>query len=171
VRRAVVVLVLSTVLVAVGTPPADAASTRAEYIAQVDPICQTFAGPLGDAWGAFHRNFKGMLRAAKSGNFKRFLKGTKRMAVSLNGISQTRTSMIDQIAAVPPLAGDAGTVGTWLGYLRQEGGLEGSAASALRRLQIAKSFHRLRRADKASAAGIGAISGFGFQVCGTFPVV
>jgi hypothetical protein len=30
----------------VAVPPAQAATTRLEYIAQVDPICQSFEGPV-----------------------------------------------------------------------------------------------------------------------------
>jgi hypothetical protein len=168
-RRTVVALVLSVGLIAAS--PANAASTRAEYIAQVDPICQSFVGAMGDAWGAYHRAYKRMIRLAKSGTPKAFLRQTRRTAGSLNQLARTRTSMTDQIAVVPPPTTDAGTVGTWLGYLRNEEGFEVSAASALRRLAINKFFKRLRQADKAETAGTQVISGFGFQACGNFPVV
>ena len=39
--------VLSVGVIAVGAAPARAASTRAEYIAQVDPICESFVGTPG----------------------------------------------------------------------------------------------------------------------------
>jgi len=170
-RKAVMPFVLSMGLVVGWAAPADAASTRAEYIAQVDPICQSFVGPLGEAWSAYHRNFKRTIRAARADNTKAFLRGTKKVAQSLNLISRTRTGMVDQIAAVPPPDTDAGTIGTWLSDLRQEGALESSAASAVLSLRINKFFRRLRQADDAETVARGAISGFGFTVCGNFPVV
>lgn len=111
-----------------------------------------------------------MTRAAKAFRVSRFLKLTKKTAASLSLLSQTRTGMTDQIAAVPPPAEDASTVGSWLGYLGQEEAFESSGASALLRLRIDKFFKRLGQADKAWTAGKGAIAGFGFQVCGVFPI-
>ena len=63
-RKGVIPFVLSVGLIAIWAAPADAASTRAEYIAQVDPICQSFVGPLGDSWAGYHKNYKAMTRAA-----------------------------------------------------------------------------------------------------------
>ena len=76
-RKAVMPFVLSVGLIAVWAAPADAASTRAEYIAQVDPICQSFVGPESSALSAFITNSKRLGRVAKSslrsGKFKPFL--------------------------------------------------------------------------------------------------
>jgi len=170
-RRALIVLGLSLGLIAGGAAQADAASTRAEYIAQVDPVCQSFVGPMGDAFAAYQRSFKALNHAAKTGNTKRFLRGTKRTAAALNRIAQTRTSMIDQIAPVPPVASDVATINTWLGFLRQEAGFENAAATAILGLKVGKFFHNLRLADTAQTSGRGAVAGFGFQVCGTPPIV
>src|SRR5262245_60584939 len=146
--------------------PAHAASTRAEYIAQVDPACQTFVQPVNAGFGAFNRNYKRMIRAAKSGTVKAFLNATSRTAGSLRRLADVHSSMIAQIAAVPPVPADAGTVGTWLDYLRQEETAERSAAWALAQIKISKFFRKLRQADQALRSGQAAISGFGFQVCG-----
>jgi hypothetical protein len=169
-RRGSAVLVLSLVLCAVAATPAAAAPTRPEYIAQVDPICQSSAGPLGTAWGAYHRAYKRTTHAAKVGNFKAFLSGTKKESVTLNQLSRTRTGMLDQIAAVPPPDADAGTIGVWLTDLRNESAFEAAAASAALSLKINKFFKKLGQADKAWNAGKVAIAGFGFQACGVFPV-
>jgi hypothetical protein len=170
-RKALFALVLVMGLIVGQGAQASAASTRAEYIAQVDPICQAFVGPLGDAFSAYQKNFKAANRAAKSGTFKQFLRTTKKTAVSLNVIAGTRTSMIDQIAPVPPVAGDAATISAWLGFLRQESGFESSAASALLRLKTGKFFHNLGQADNAQESGTSAVAGFGFHVCGAPPIV
>jgi hypothetical protein len=168
-RGAIVAALLA--IAVVGVTPAHAAPTRAEYIAQVDPICHSFVGPMGGAWGSFRRAFKRMDRLAKSGTVKAWLKQTRRTAASLTQLSQIRTSMTDQIAVLVPPAADSGTVGLWLGYLRNEGAFESSAASALLALSIDKFFKRLGQADKAWLQGKETATGFGFHTCGTFPVV
>jgi len=168
-RRAIAVSVLSTGLVIAGAAPA-AASTRGEYVAQVDPICQSFVAPENAAFGTYKRNFKRMGHLAKSGTFKAFLRQTKRTARSLNGFAQVYSTVTDQIATVPPSDGDAATIGVWLNDRRQAAGAATSAATALVRLQIRKFFQRLSQFDAAEAAGIQTITGFGFQVCGVVPV-
>ena len=170
-RKALVALVLSICLLGALPEAAAAAPTRSEYIAQVDPICQSFVPPLGGAWGAYNKAFKGTSRAVRMGNRKGFVRGTRKLARSLDRISSTRTTMIGQIAAVPPPDADAGTIATWLNALRQEAGLETSAARAIRGLKVGKFFKLSQRADGAETAGKDAIAGFGFAVCGNFPIV
>ena len=170
-RQALVSLVLSICVLGAWPGVAAAAPTRSEYIAQVDPICQSFVPPLGAAWSSYNRAFKSTSRAVRKGNKKGFLRGTRKLARSLNAISGNRTTMIGQIAAVPPPDADAGTIATWLNALRQEAGLETSAARAIRHLKISKFFKLSRQADGAETAGKDAIAGFGFAVCGNFPIV
>lgn len=168
VKRGLTALVLALVVLnaAVAAAPADAASTRAEYIAQVDPICVASVGAENNALAAIQRNSRRWVHAAKSGNVKAFIRQTRRVAGSVNGYAQIHASLTEQIAAVPPLAADAGTVGTWLNDRRQAEALYRSAASTLNAFKIRKFFQRLRQGDAADAAGRGAIAGFGFQVCG-----
>jgi hypothetical protein len=168
-RGAIAAALLATAVVA--ATPAHAASTRGEYIAQVDPICQSFVGPMGEAWGSYGRNYKRMIRLAGSGTLKAWLKQTRRTAASLTRLSQIRTSLTDQIAMVAPPAADTGTVGLWLGYLRNEEAFESSAASALLVLSIDKFYKRLGQADKALRLGKKTATEFGFHTCGTFPVL
>ena len=144
-RKGLIALALSVGLLAAWPGVAATAPTRSEYIAQVDPICQSFVAPLGSAW--------------------------RKVARSLNRISGTRTILIGQIAGVQPPDADAGTINTWLNDLRQEAGIETSAAAAIKRLKFGKFFTLLRQADGAETAGKQAIAGFGFAVCGVFPIV
>jgi hypothetical protein len=145
---------------------ASAASTRAEYIAQADPICQSFVGPMGDAWAAYNRNARRAERHVNKGTYKSWVRLVRLTAASLERLAQIRTSMIDQIAALPSPPEDAQTIVTWLNYLRQEAGFETSAARALRHLKFAKANDKSVLADKAENAAKRTISGFGFQVCG-----
>jgi hypothetical protein len=151
---------------AVAATPAHAASTRAEYIAQVDPICQSYKGPeLNDA-KAFHRNHKLWVRAAIKGTVKEFARQTHRLAQSLLAWDRLHSSMTEQIAAIPPVPADAAVIDTWLNDRRQSDASADAAALALNKFQIRRFFRLTSRADKLERAGIQAINGFGFQVCG-----
>jgi hypothetical protein len=165
-HRAVTAFVLSVGLIAAGAAPAVADSTRAEYIAQVDPICQAFVGPERDAGKTFIKNVKRWARLAESEKVKPFVRQTRRTASSLDRLVQIDVRLTDQIAAVPPPAADAGTIGTWLNYRREADGLLSSAASAFRHFKFRLFLKRAGAADAASTASIRTISGFGFQVCG-----
>jgi hypothetical protein len=165
-RKAVMPFVLSVGLIALWAAPADAASTRAEYVAQVDPICQSFVGPNDDAVGAYLRNEKRLGRVASKGTLKQFGAQTKRIARSLNRIALIEANLTDQIATVPPATEDFATVGTWLNHRRQEEALLRSAASILVQFRPYKQyFRKLKMADAADEAATRTVSGLGFQVC------
>ena len=165
-RKAVLPFVLSVGLIAVWAAPADAASTRAEYVAQVDPICQSYKGAeLNDA-KAFHRNYKLWVRTARNGTVKAFVRQNHRLAQSLFAWDRLHSSMTEQIAAIPAVPADATVIDTWLNDRRQSDAFADAAASALSKLRIRSFFRLTGRADKVEQAGIQAISGFGFQVCG-----
>jgi len=150
----------------VAVPPAQAASTRAEYVAQVDPICQASAGPLSSGFATYQAAFRRAVRSARKGNIKAFIRAARATANSLIGLSQIHANLANQIQPVQPVATDAAAVSSWLNALRQEGGFEAAAASALQHAKIRVFFSNLNQADTALAAGKSAIAGFGFHVCG-----
>ena len=162
-------LLLSVGLLVIGgTGHANAASTRAEYIAQVDPICQSFVASENAAYKAYRKNTKRWDHLALSGSVKAWLNATRRTSKSLMRFVQLDVALVEQIAAVSPPAADAGTVDTWLNDRRHANALTASAAAALNRPVpgIDKYFRQVGRANSWAAAGQRAIDGFGFQVCG-----
>jgi hypothetical protein len=165
-RKAVMPFVLSVGLIAVWAAPADAASTRAEYVAQVDPICQSFVGPNDNAFRTLFKNEKLLGRVARNGTLKQFGAQTKRVARSLKQLAQIQANLTNQIAAVPPPTEDFATVGTWLNSRRQEEALVRSAASILVQFRPYKQYlHKLDMADAADQAATRTVSGLGFHVC------
>ena len=165
-RKAVIPFVLSMGLIATSAASADAASTRAEYIAQVDPICQSFVAPNDQAFHAWVKNEKLLGHVARNGTLKQFGAQTKRVARSLKQIAGIEANLTNQIAAVPAPIEDFGTVGTWLNYRRQEEATLRSAASVLVQFKPYKQyFRKLDVADAADEAATRTVSGLGFQVC------
>ena len=165
-RKAVMPFVLSMGLIAVWATPADAASTRAEYVAQVDPICQSFVGPTVQAGTAFNKDYKEWTRRLSKGTLKGWVRQTGRTAHSLRRFNQLHAGLTEQIAAVSPPAADAGAVSTWLADRRQADVFSESAASAFGRFKFGKFHKKIGQANAADGAGVDAISALGFQVCG-----
>jgi hypothetical protein len=166
-RRGLPAVVGAALAIAILLPSsASAASTRAEYISQVDPICTSYAAPLGNAFKAYHKNFKALNKNAKSGTFKAFLRSLRATAASLTTIAGLHANMINQIAAVPPVPADQGTITAWLNALRLEQSSEVGAAGSLRHGKFKAFFNKLDQADGAVNAAGNAIQGFGFTVCG-----
>jgi hypothetical protein len=165
-RKAVMPFVVSVGLIGVGAAPADAASTRADYVAQVDPICQSFAGPVNDAAKTYRKNFKDWERRLTKGSLKGWVRQTGRTFRSLRHLVQVNAGLTDQIAAVTPPAEDAGTINTWLTNRNKAERWAYSAALAFDGFKFDRFDKLNRRAGRAEDAGYRAISGFGFRVCG-----
>jgi hypothetical protein len=165
-QKAVMPFVLSVGLIAVWAAPADAASSRAEYVGQVDAICQSFVGPNDNAIHAWFKNEKLLGRVAAKGTLQQFVAQTKRLARSIQRVARIKANLTNQIAIVPPPTEDFATVATWVNYRRQEEAAVKSAASILVQFRPYKQyFHKLDVADAADAAATRTVAGLGFQVC------
>jgi hypothetical protein len=160
-------IALATVGIAlIVVPTAEAAATRAEYVAQVDPICKSFESPLATSFATYSADYKRLLRTAKKGRIKAFVRAARATAAALNVLSGLHTNLAAQIQTVPPPTADAAVVFTWLNALRQEGSLATAAATALLHAKFKAFNSYLGQADAALAAGKNAIAGFGFATCG-----
>jgi hypothetical protein len=164
-KRFLLVSVAAIVAVCVGAVPAQAASTRTDYIAQVDPICAASAPVISQAYGSYSRNYKRWAHLASHGTLKGWVKQTRRTGASLSRFNQAEARLTDQLAAIPPAPGDESTIGSWLSYRRQAEALGGAAANALSHIQVGKFFKLAGRGDKAAVAGVRVAEGVGFQVC------
>jgi hypothetical protein len=166
VRYVLLVLLALAVSGLIGAGAVSAASTRAEYVAQVDPICDAHVGPLGQALSAYNKNYKRWVHVATHGSLKAWLKQTKRLARSLNGFDSAHSSLTQEIAAVPPAAEVASTVASWLDLRRRAEAYDQAAITALRRLSIGKFYKAIDGANSADLAAGRSVAGLGFQVCG-----
>lgn len=165
-RRAVIGAVLSVGVIAVGVAPAGAASTRAEYIAQVDPLCQSFVSRINDARTAYNRNYKRWGHDLNHGSLKGWERQTHRTFQSLRTVVQIEAGLTDQIAAVPAPAEDAATIDAWLRGRNKAERIGASAAFAFDSFKFDLFGKRINQSNRAFATGLKAISGFGFQTCG-----
>jgi hypothetical protein len=158
--------VAAIVAVGISAAPAQAASTRAEYIAQADAICQTFTPSLNQTYATYRHNDKRWARLASHGTLKAWVKQTRRTGAALSRYLQVHAALTEQLAALSPAPGDEALIATWISYRRQAESIGAAAATALSRIDVGKFFKFVGQANKAEFAGMKVVEGFGFQVCG-----
>ena len=147
-RGAVAVALLAIPLVAI--PHAEAAATRAEYVAQVDPLCRANLGPWQKSVSADVKSFKKWVRLSNRGTFKAWVRQTHTHARALKRHVRVHAGLTEQISAVPPPAEDAQLVASWLRYRDEYERLTQSAAKAFDAFKFKKSNKLVGRAIKAS---------------------
>lgn len=134
---------------AVAVTPAHAASTRAEYIAQADPICLS-------ANTAMKQAAKGLQQDKKTGRFKVAARKIRAQA-AIFGLA------VEQIAAVEAPTSDAQLIGIWVQMLRSEVPVAHRLAKDYAHGHIlTKAYFRLGRLITESEA---LVASFGFQYC------
>jgi hypothetical protein len=157
--------VAGAVALAITAVPAHAASTRAEYVAQVDPICQASEAAAAEARQAFRRNTKRLVRQGRARNAKKVNRLSRKAARNLNRLVSIEADLTTQIAAVPPAPADSNIVSAWLQDRRDAEALSGAAARALKRHKFKKFGSKLGRAIRAGIVARRRVKDFGFQYC------
>ena len=153
-RKAVIPFVLSVGLIAVGAASAEAASTRADYIAQADPIC--LATSQADAHA-----LSGAVTDINKGRFKVAARKVRREGVFFS-------AGVDLLAALERPPADVLLLGSWIDSLRAQVPIVKRFARALSHKQA----KRLRRTfaqfliarDKTAAL----VDEYGFALCNKF---
>jgi hypothetical protein len=151
-------------LMAVGATSASAASTRAEYVAQVDPICQTAAGPARRALKRFLKDEGrlGKIAHPTKRQVRALVNPLARMLIRLGSIEAGVTS---QIATVQPAPGDEAIVASWVQDRTQYSQLSVAGARKFRKLKVVAAARLLSQADTALLQGQQLIASFGFRYC------
>jgi hypothetical protein len=165
-RKAVMALVVSMGLIAVWAAPAEAASTRAEYIAQVDPMCRENLGPWQETYAAEVKTFKKWMGLSKNGALKAWIRQTHRYARALERHVQVHASLTQQISTVPPPVDDAQLVASWLLYRNEYERLTQSAADAFDAFKFRQWGKLIGRANEIGDTEWGAAASLGLlQAC------
>lgn len=152
-RKAVMPFVLSAGLIALWTAPADAASTRAEYAAQADPICKS-----GDK--NINRHWKRFLRLAKQYPFK-----IQAAANALEGAGRSYSSAVRSLGLIPPPPGDEARISQWLDLHSRSAAKYPLAASAYRANDYKRLNRLLGNADRLERQASSLMSDFPFGYC------
>jgi hypothetical protein len=153
------------VALAITASTAIAASTRAEYVAQVDPICQA-AHAAGQAEvKRYERQVRRLTRHGFDPDHPS--KALLRAAVGFaDRIAKIERPSFAQIAAITPAPGDEATVAEWLRLRARETAYFQRAFHAFARNQKTHQFRRLSaKADKANLEAESLVGDWGFEHC------
>jgi len=150
-RKAVMPFVLSLALIAVWVAPADAASTRAEYAAQADPICRSADQDTTHLWKRFLR----LNKVSKSKGATNALRSIKARIKSANR----------ELSLITPPPGDEALIGEWIGIWDQIATRWGFAALGYKLKlwsEVDNQFHKISQRGRQARR---VVSGFPFQAC------
>jgi hypothetical protein len=148
--------------------PSRAASTRTEYVAQVELICKADQIPIA-------KSYFGLFNATPTvGDSDHPTKHDRRRAAHALGRFYTRISNLygrtsGEIGAVPPAPGDETTIAAWLTGRAQAQALWLRAGRAARHLKEKRATRLVNRGIAASDAAARNVSTFGFHFC-TFSI-
>jgi hypothetical protein len=149
-------------------PPAHAASSRAEYVAQVEPICEgaqkpTFKAYLGSFKGVPPIDDREHPTQRESHQVDRALGRLYSRVAGIYGRTSSR------IGAVSPAPGDEAAVAAWLAGRAQAQALWLRAGRAARHLKARRADGLTQKGIKVSDSASRNVSEFGFHFC-TFSI-
>jgi hypothetical protein len=150
-RKAVMPFVLSVGLMAVWAAPAGAASTRAEYALQADPICRSADQDTTRLWKRFLR----LNKRSKSKGATNALRSIKARTKSSNR----------ELRLIAPPPGDEALIGEWLGIWDQIATRWGFAALGYKLKLWSELDNQLHQISQRVREARRVVSGFPFQAC------
>jgi hypothetical protein len=162
---AVAVVLIAAAITAEAAP---AATTRAEYVAQVDQVCGSYSPQFAKLSRAF-KKISGKLKnvptesdAQEKRRFNRILRGLGRY---VGQQARVFVAMSDQIALVSPAQGDEEAVRQWLQGLRQFAVLQGQSGPALTHHRFGQAAALSQESIAALNSGGAAVKDFGISTC------
>jgi hypothetical protein len=149
-------------------PSAHAASSRAEYVTQVEPICQAAQKPT---FKVYSRAFKDAPTVEDPDDVTK--RDVHRLDRALGrfytGIATVYGRTSARIGAVSPGPGDEATVTAWLSGRARAQALMLQAGRVARHLKVRRAARLANQGIAASDAASRNVSGFGFYFC-TFSI-
>jgi hypothetical protein len=149
------VLAIGVVALAVVAAPAHATSTRAEYVAQADPICKA----TGDE---IDKRFPGLLKRISN---RPNITPTVAFAYGLALGGKIFAHATNQLAAIAPPPGDEAAVSGWLDGRRRYKQKVDTAVAAGKHNRKKQMLRRFRQAVAVVSQSNQLVIAFGFQYC------
>lgn len=158
------------IALAVAASPAHAAGTRAEYVAQVDPICHTGDSQHRSAFKAYAKSVKRYLKHhpqhPRQDDAYKPSKTIIRMVVRYytRGL-QIERGVNSQLASISPVPGDEAAIGEWLRLRTGSADLLERTIHAFHQSKIKFGLHLYVKSIHKSLMAQLPISDFGFHYC------
>ena len=157
-RKAVMPFVLSVGLMAVWAVPADAASSRAEYVAQAEAVC---AAPTPQV-------LKILKQEGTVNKQARDLTPSQyavRMGPLLGKLAAIEGRILSQLGTIPPAPGDEPIIAQWLQGSRDGRALLLRAVRAGKHGNFGQMVARLKQSISVTTQAEQPVADFGFQSC------
>jgi hypothetical protein len=150
--------------------PAQAATSRTEYVAQVDPICQVAYVAEKSAYKTFHRRNKRSEAQLKRGDLPAKA-ARKTLFHFYRRTAQATQSMLSSISPIPAAPGDEATIASWLAGRQQSVDKQRRAFRALAHGQAGRFFKLDLAAIFGEVNANHLVAGFGFAYCTKVSVI
>jgi hypothetical protein len=168
-KQAFVALALVSVgvLCAIAAPNAHAATTRAEYVAQVDPICQAGLAQESVAEQRLNKQIRRLKKheGSRKARARSLRRQSRALRQFLNVVVAVEQGVNAQIATVPPATEDTSLVQVWLRVRSEELDLSRRMSRAFAKDRLFAGlglfFDLLAKADEE----FDLVQDFGFKYC------
>jgi hypothetical protein len=174
IRRTSVGMLAATIpliALAITSQPAHAAATRAEYVAQVDPICQRAQSPTVKALFALGKAI--VKKVGGSDRLEALTKHPNQFFKQVSGpyakwlgrVNRIYARETGQIAAIAPAPGDEATVAMWLQQRAAASSLAIRAKRSIRQKKVRRFLRLTGQTEKTSRIAGQTVGDFGFIYC------
>jgi hypothetical protein len=169
--QGLVAIAIASLVLALSATHADAAATRAEYAAQVEPICQSGAQPAAKALLALGKAT--VKKVGSVGELDDLAGHPNRLFSILAGpyskwmgrVNAVYRRETNSIAAVAPPPGDEATIAMWVQQRMLVSRFAARGQRSVRHKKVKRFVHSLGQAEKISGRAAKTVAGFGFVYC------
>jgi hypothetical protein len=164
--RALIALGLAVSFLAIATTSASAATTRAEYVGQADPICQSAKAPFLKAFGAYFRTARRKGAFKMGVNERKLAKQLARPAAKLyRRLAFIYNDVTNRLSSVSPAPGDDQIVSAWLQARREVPAPIRGSARAIGHWKLKRANNFFKLTDIAVRRASETVRDFGFRYC------
>jgi hypothetical protein len=144
------VIAIALLAVAISAGPASAASTRAEYVAQVNPICASANSQARALWETFFKTTDRLEKTAKKLHGKKRIRVQRRLDELFyrldDQVLAVYSGALAQLKLIPPAPGDEALVAEWLATRQALQDLSAKSNALFQRIDrlFTRGFHEAR---------------------------
>jgi hypothetical protein len=161
-------LAITVIALPIAATPANAATTRAEYVAQVDQVCGSFT----PQFTKLSRSLKKLVGKSNEVVTESDAQEKRRLNRIFRGLgrfvgkeAKVLGAMTEQVALVPPAPGDEAAVAQWIAGLRQFVSLQAQSAPAFKHRRLGRAAELSQQSLAALNSGGAAVKDWGISTC------
>jgi hypothetical protein len=164
-----IALVIASIALAIMATSASAATTRADYVAQVDQVCTGFAPQFGKLSRPVIKkvlpalDFVGTESDAQE--TRRLNRAFRALGRYIGRSARVFAAEAEQLALVTPAPGDEAAVASWIDGLRQYASLQAQSTPAWKHRRLGRVATLSEKSVEALNNGGAGVTSFGISTC------